>query len=309
MEARLTEWMPGLDGRGRGAGVGGAVLVLGHDAELVVLVDREVADAEEGRSHVAADLDPVAAALALLHHIVGDLSSAVVLGRVPEEGEGVAVELVGAEVLGRRWPVQDAHVHVHGVESGRVLEAQLVRPAVRALRVGDDHGAVVVGELLVDARVALDAHLLVVVVPDGRRLREAGVRHVDGEVLAGAHRDVADAAEVDARLVGLLLDLDGRGRARRGRVTHVVDGDHAEHVLLQLRQVEHSVIGVGVRQVVVLSPFLLVLLLVLEQVAPDLGAAVLAGRTPRQGHAVAADAVRLGRVGRPGQVWGRATRR
>ena len=70
-------------------------------------------------------------------------------------------------------------------------------------------------------------------------LGEPDVGHMDAEVLAGVDRDVADAAQVHARLVRLLFDGDHRRRPAGVGATHVVHGDHAELELVALLQVRH----------------------------------------------------------------------
>ena len=58
-----------------------------------------------------ADLAPVGfAVVAPLHHVVGDVGAAVVLGRLPEQGETVAAELVGPQVPRRCRTVQNLAV-------------------------------------------------------------------------------------------------------------------------------------------------------------------------------------------------------
>ena len=60
--------------------------------------------------------------------------------------------------------------------------------------------------------------------------------------------DVLDAAEVDLGLVGHLADLDVVGGAAGVAAADVVDGRHAEAVLLVLRQAGgHRVEQAGVR--------------------------------------------------------------
>ena len=53
-----------------------------------------------------------------LHHIVGDVRAAVVLGRLPEQCEALAAELISTEVPGWARPVQN--LWVRSVRSGQV---------------------------------------------------------------------------------------------------------------------------------------------------------------------------------------------
>ena len=96
-----VERVLGLDALVGVAGLGDAVLVLGEDAEVVLLVEGEVPHAGVGGGAVAADLLPVAGALlALLHDVVGDLAAAVVERRGPVEVEGLASEVRAVDASG-----------------------------------------------------------------------------------------------------------------------------------------------------------------------------------------------------------------
>ena len=97
-------------------------------------------------------------------------------------------------------------------------------------------------------------------------------------------------------------DLDEGTRLAGRRLADVVDGDDAEGVLLALGQVGHGEVGERVRRGVDRLPLVAALGLLLDEVAADLGAAVL-GRTPGERHRVLGDALRARRLRGARLVW------
>ena len=92
-------------------------------------------------------------------------------------------------------------------------------------------------------------------------------------------------------------DLDEGTRLAGRRLADVVDGDDAEGVLLALGEVGHGEVGERVGLRVDRLPLGAALGLLLDQVAADLGAAVL-GRAPRERHRVLGDTLRTRRLRR-----------
>ena len=106
------------------ARVGDAVVVLGVDPEVVLLVDGEVPDAAVGVGAVVADLGPTAGALlGPLDDVVGDGGAAVLERRAPVESEGLAGEVGAVDVARRLGTVQDGNL-----EGGRVVARVVGQP-------------------------------------------------------------------------------------------------------------------------------------------------------------------------------------
>lgn len=136
--------------------------------------------------------------------------------------------------------------------------------------------------------------------PRGGRFGKTYVRHVNGEVLAGANGDVANSTEVHDRLVGLLLDDDRIAGSARIAATDIVHREHPEEVLLALLQLRHGVHVARYRFAVHVRPVVVAFGLLLNDIASDLRAAVASRWSPAQGHRVLGDPVcfrRLGCVG------------
>lgn len=63
-------------------------LVLGHDSELILVVLRQTCHHVGALLGVIGDVDPgLPVVLPLFHHVVGDLGSAVVCGKVPGQAD------------------------------------------------------------------------------------------------------------------------------------------------------------------------------------------------------------------------------
>ena len=95
-----------------------------------------------------------------------------------------------------------------------------VLASIRSDSLGDNDGDKLLSDLDVNPRVRAKLHILVPELSGG--LGESGVVDVDGEVFAGGDADVTNARQVDLGLVGLLADLDIRGRAGGFAATNLV---------------------------------------------------------------------------------------
>ncbi len=224
--------------------IGDAVLILRRHAELVGSSNGEISNAESRSRDEAAHLAPGTGALfLLLQQVVGHLGAAVVLRRRPLQRQRLAVHLVAVEVSGRPRPVEDLHIADAGVKAAGVLQHDGVLAGELPLRGGAVQRGARVGQRLVKADV-LGSDFQVVHRPGGRRSGEASERNENGKGRSGLDGNVPDGADVDARLVRLLLDADQGTRLGGLRLANVVDGDDAELQLLALGQVGHGEGGV-----------------------------------------------------------------